>query len=195
MRKFLKKWRVVAGALALVAGAVTPVIVQANQAGAADDSFVISDYTTNQQGWDGHGQLDDLGTGGSSESNLFYEGQVTDSGGGCWPFACGNGANAYFNGDNVWVWYVHNSGDCVYDAPGGYALFGTGCGYTHPSTMIVQAPAWDGSGSGHESWASVSGTNNNGGTGVYLETLGNLDGDIFTASAPASKVSYRTVVG
>jgi hypothetical protein len=189
----LKRFKYLIASFVAAASIITPIALQAGPAAAADDSFVISDYTGNQQGWDGYGQLDDLGSG-SSEMNLVYEGTVKSTGGACWPFACGNGANAYFQGKNVWILYLHNSSDCVYDAPGNYALFGTGCGTGHPSTLIVQANPWDGH-SGSESWASVSGTDNNGGTGVYLETLGNLDGDIFSASAPASKVSYHTVVG
>jgi hypothetical protein len=193
MRTFFRKWRVLFATLGLVAGTITPIALTAGPAVAADDSFVISDYTTNIQGRGGSEVLQDLGAT-SQQSNLYFEGTVQSTGGQCWPFACGNGANAYFQGKNVWVVYQSGTSYCWTSTNRTAAYTNTACGGGHTYSLIVQATAWDGR-SGSESWVDVGATNDNSGKGVYLTTNGSGQADYWNSSANSTRISYHTVVG
>lgn len=196
MRKILKKWRVVAGALALVAGAVTPIAMQAGPAAAADDSFIINDASGNQIG-SSDSQLWDLGDG-SQQQNLYYEGQVaTAAQGGPWPFDIASD-DSYYDGDNVWIVYRSGTNYCVTATliAGNYQgqYTNTACGLSHTYSLIVQAPPWDGTGSSHESWVDVGATDHTV-SGSYECDPGYESSVSFRTSCAGTKDSFRTVVG
>lgn len=203
MKAFLRRFKYVIAALSLCAGAVVPIALTAGPAAAADDSFVINDYTANPQGfatYSGEGVvlIDEAPAG--LEANLHFEGTVTDSGGGCWPFACGNGDNSYFAGDNVWIWYWSGSSECLtatgiggtnYEAQ----VTGSACANGHMYSYIVQGKPWDGR-SGSESWADVGATDAQGGTGEYLVTNESDAPDDFQESAASTTHdSYHVYIG
>lgn len=185
------RWALVAAAMAL--GTVVPLGLTATQASAADDSFISSDYTGNLIGQAGSA-IEDL-YHGSQQQNLYFEGTVQSTGGQCWPFACGNGANAYFQGKNVWVIYHSGTSACMTSTYQSGEYTTSACGGGHSYSLWVQGTAFDGHGANHESWANVGATNDDAGAGEYLEDLGSASNMIITSSAPAQKVSFYTYVG
>lgn len=197
MSRLLKRWRVAAGALALVAGAVTPIAVQAGPAAAADDSFIINDASGNQIGAASGAQTWDLGDG-SQQTNLHYEGQVSSATSGSpWPFDIASADN-YYAGDNVWIIYRSGTNWCKTATliAGNYSdeYTNTACGIGHTYSLIVQAPPWDGTGSSHESWVDVGATDHTV-NGAYECDPGYGSELSWVTSCSGTRDSFRTVVG
>lgn len=191
MKAFLRRFKYVIAAVSLCAGAVVPIALQAGPAAAADDSFVISDFTTNPAGYYGGNLTDDLG---GLEANLHFEGTVSSG----FPF---NNAydNAYFAGDNVWLWYEHGTSSCVTATLFGATTFdaeftSSACGNGHLYSYWVQYKPWDGQ-SGSESWANVGATDYVGGNGEYLRDFQVDGGLVLQESAAAKEVSFHTYIG
>ena len=200
MKNFLNRFKYLIASAVAVLGIITPVALQAVPASAATQP-VINDWTGHVQGLSGpigggtNGLYNDLA--GSPEINLYFVGHVTDSGGGCWPFTCGNGANSYFNGDSVYVWYGSGSNNCVTATLVGSNwsadMTNSACGNGHLYSYLVGHAAFDGL-STSRSWADVGATDAQGGTGEYLHVTKD-DGtsqDNFTTSAGGNTVSFRS---
>lgn len=67
-----------------------------------------------------------------------YLGQVTSTGGGCWPFTCGDGLNSTYNNNSVWAFSAASSGqfDCLTMDGAGAAVLQQ-CNFSDPSDMFV----------------------------------------------------------
>jgi hypothetical protein len=164
------KWKLVAASLVAAATAVAAPLAMAAPAGAATNQYIASAQT-------GHNIGNSAGNNGLAQDNenqaqdLYYEYQVADTGGLCRPFACGNGLNSKYAGDNVWVVYEHNTSYCWQTATTGqpsYELvYQSGvCGASHSGSLYVQTAAPDGAGSS-EGWVGVTASNQSG-SGQYL---------------------------
>lgn len=198
--KRLKNWRVGIVAIVLAIGGVfTPLALMADTALATDNVTLIGDYTGLKQGFSNIDGGEFADHGAATNINFYFEGTVQSTGGQCWPFACGNGANAYFQGDNVWVLYDHGTNICLTatndEGDAGFSwsarYTASACGGGHTYSYIVQHKAFDGR-AGSASWADVGATNANGGKGMYLYILQSYTEDEFRPSAPAVQVSFHT---
>lgn len=173
MKRFLKRWRVLAAAVTLAAGVAAPIALTAGPA-AATTANLYNDHTGNKQGFSQVGstiRFQDNQTG--TELELVNFGPVVDSGGQCWPFTCGNGMNAYFVGEAVYV--IDEAGNqlpCATATNTGssYQVYGTdtACGGGHLYSYWVGHGAWDGK-AGSLSFANVGATNTTL-TGEYMNS-------------------------
>lgn len=66
----------------------------------------------------------DISGDSAQQQQRTYVGQVSSSN--CWPFTCGNGFNAAYNGASVWRVYNIHTGHCM-AADDGYYVYATAC--------------------------------------------------------------------
>lgn len=176
MERF-KKWRIVlvAFALAIVGGITTlglstgPASAATPAAAAAYVYSVSSGHTVGQSTFQGQNTTWFVDEGGVlNPAALKFVGTVDGTNGNCWPFTCGNGANATFQGKNVYVNFRAGTSLCWQLESVNQGYFSTSCGASHPYSMWVQAKAPDQLGSAYEGWVNVGATNAAGGTNKYL---------------------------
>jgi hypothetical protein len=156
MKRMRKSLAVMAGlglALALDGGLALTPLTQARaathahasaQAGASTPTgLCISDKTSLCARSNGYlGNVDqwpqDISGDPNQQFNRSYLGQVTSTNGGCWPFTCGNGLNATYNGNSVWAFSSASSSQflCLYN----YSAINTAldqCNFSDPGNMYV----------------------------------------------------------
>jgi hypothetical protein len=194
MKAFLKRFKYVIASVSLVAGVVAPIVLTAGPAGATTANL-YNDHTGDKQGFSQVGstiRFQDNQTG--TELELVNFGPVVDTGGQCWPFTCGNGLNAYFVGEAVYV--IDEAGNqlpCATATNTGssWQAYGTdtACGGGHLYSYFVGHSAWDGK-SGSLSFANVGATQAED-VGEYLNSAQKGDYDDFSINCGTS-CSYHT---
>lgn len=161
MRKLLAALVATAGLVLGSAGVAAPSM-------AATNPYVESWHTGDTIGNINYptGPLADFSSGAMQPQTLNYVGKVSNSS--CWPFTCGNGANNYFDGHNVYVAY-HTGTSYCWTLSGALAYYtNTSCGTSHPYSLWVQTDAHNGQPWPWRTWVNVGATDGAGGKGQYL---------------------------